>query len=400
MMRVLFLAPQPFFRERGTPIRARNILTGLSEAGHQVDVLCYPFGSPVDIPGVRLLRIPRVPFIHDMKIGPSWAKVPLDFLMFLSAIRLCLRNRYEVIEAIEEAAFLASWLKGVFKTRLIYNMDSHLSDHLAYSGFLTRGPLLHLVKLLESRTMKHADLVVTVCESLSKTVREQAPGTAVLQLEDAPLQEVFEEQREEAQQLRGELGLADRSVVLYTGNFGMYQGLDLLLDAAADVVTAHPEVAFVLVGGKIYQVDLLKKRAKSLGIEKNILFVGTQMINRIPAFITLSNLLVSPRTRGTNTPLKIYDYMQSGRPIVATDLPTHTQALDESCAFLAPAEPKAFAKVLVSAMEDQEGGQARAQAAKIRLEERYSLRLFKERIRAAYRSLDGHGFPLSRNDAG
>ena len=54
----------------------------------------------------------------------------------------------------------------------------------------------------------------------------------------------------------------------------------------------------------------------------------------IPAFLDAADVLVSPRSLGTNTPLKIYQYLRSGRPIVATRLLTHTQVLDDEVAIL------------------------------------------------------------------
>ena len=58
-------------------------------------------------------------------------------------------------------------------------------------------------------------------------------------------------------------------------------------------------------------------------------------------------MLVSPRIAGTNTPLKLYAYLKTGKPIVATDLPTHTQVLTSQTALLAPPDPRAFGQALL-----------------------------------------------------
>ena len=55
-------------------------------------------------------------------------------------------------------------------------------------------------------------------------------------------------------------------------------------------------------------------------------------------------MLTSPRSKGTNTPLKIYQYLRSGKPIVATRLLTHTQVLDDDTAMLTAPDPQAFAR--------------------------------------------------------
>ena len=72
----------------------------------------------------------------------------------------------------------------------------------------------------------------------------------------------------------------------------------------------------------------------------------------IPDFIDRSEVIVSPRSRGTNTPLKIYGYLRAGKPIVATDLLTHTQILDTSVAHLVPPTPAGLSQGLLKVLKD------------------------------------------------
>ncbi|MDD4872649.1 MAG: glycosyltransferase, partial [Kiritimatiellae bacterium] len=182
-MKVLFIAPQPFFRDRGTPIRALRQIEELSRLGHSVDIACYPLGRDVDLPGVKIHRVICWPGLKDIKVGPSLAKFPLDLLLFFKVFLMCLKTRYDVIQAVEEGAFFGVWFKKLFGCRLIYNMDSHLTDQLKYSGFLTSGPLLWFAETLEKSAMRNAEYVVTVGSVLSEHVRSVAPGVKVLQLE-------------------------------------------------------------------------------------------------------------------------------------------------------------------------------------------------------------------------
>jgi glycosyltransferase involved in cell wall biosynthesis len=386
-LRVLFIAPQPFFRERGTPLRARNILRALSEAGCQVDVLCYPFGDPLELPGLRIIRSPRVPGIQDVRVGPSFAKVPLGALMSLRAFWLCLRNRYDVIHAVEEAAFFAVALKSIFGCKFVYNLDSFISEHLEYSGFVKAKPVLQLARVVERVTIRGANIGVTVGQDISAKVRIISPRTTVLQLEDAPLNDTFDERKEEADAIRGRLQLGAAPVILYAGNFGGYQGIDLLIRAAACVGRVRPDVRFVLVGGDAETIPAMTGLAESLGTSENCIFTGRRPTPELGAYLTMANFLVSPRTQGTNTPLKIYDYMQSGRPIIATNLLTHTQVLDESCAMLTAPEPEAFASGILRLLNDSDLGTSLAAAAARRLDETYALPIFKRKVQTAYQRL-------------
>jgi glycosyltransferase involved in cell wall biosynthesis len=386
-VKILFIAPQPFFRERGTPIRTRHQLQVLGQMGHEAHIVCYPFGVDIDIPGVRIFRTMRLLGIRDVLVGPSLSKIPMDFLLFWRAFYLCWRERYDVIQAVEEAAFFAVWLKKIFRCKLIYNMDSHVSDQLRYTGFVTLQPLLKFVQFLERSAMRNAACVVTVCQALTDVVKAWSPSTPVLQLEDSPVHERFVEDPEGARRIREKYNLGDAPVVLYAGNFISYQGVNLLLESARLVNLARPDVRFLIVGGQPHQIKEKQALVDEMGIGSVCIFTGKYPTYEIPAFTSAANILVSPRIEGTNTPLKIYDYMQSGRPIVATNLPTHTQVLDGTCAELADPDPESFAGAILRLLNSPERGAQLARAAADRLEQRFSLKILKEKARQAYQDL-------------
>ncbi len=389
-MNILFLAPEPFFRVRGTPINVRHVVTALAEAGHRVDLLCYPFGETVPLPeGVRVIRSPRPPCVRDVGVGFSPAKLMLDFFFFWKALGLFLRTRYDVVHAVEESAFLALPLLALRRARFIFDMDSLLSDQLRYGE--RGGPLLaRTAAALERRAMRRADFVLTVCQSLSDEVHARAPGARVVQIEDAPIGPSAQEDAEGAARLRQELNLGCAPAVVYTGNFERYQGIDLLLRAARTVLEQRPDVRFVLVGGEPAHVAHAQELAADLDLGEGCLFTGLRPMEEMAAFMTFSSILVSPRTRGTNTALKLYTYMQSGRPIVATRLPTHTQVLDETCAVLVQPQAEDFAAGILGLLEDPERGEALAREARARVATRYSLAAFNHKVRQAYQDLERH----------
>ncbi len=365
----------------------RNVLTALSEAGHQVDLLCFPWGEDVEIPGVTIHRVVRIPGLREIKVGPSIAKAVMDSLMFWQALWMCLRNRYDVIHAVEESAFFAVLFKRLFRCRLVYDMDSSISDQLGYTGFMPFRPVLALVARLERRAMRRADFVLTVCRALTDDVRRREPSARVVQIEDAPVEAEFQDDLEGARKLREELGLGDAPAVVYTGNFESYQGLDLLLRALATVHRQRPEVRGVLVGGEPEQVARAMKAARSLGFAEACVFTGKRPVEQMRAFMTLASVLVSPRTKGTNTALKVYSYMQSGRPIVATRLATHTQVLDDSCALLVASNPDDIAAGILRALNEPLFAAALGREACARVATRYSLEGFKEKIKEAYEAM-------------
>jgi glycosyltransferase involved in cell wall biosynthesis len=176
-------------------------------------------------------------------------------------------------------------------------------------------------------------------------------------------------------------------VVLYTGTFEAYQGLDLLFEAMARVHERRPDARLLLAGGKPDQVARASQAARAAGIEAVTVFAGERPATEIPAYLLAADVLVSPRSRGTNTPLKIYQYLRAGRPIVATRLLTHTQVLDDETAILTDVSAARFADGILVALEDRARAEAVSLGARRLAETKYSYEAYLERTRRACAAL-------------
>lgn len=386
-MKILLVAPQPFFEKRGTPLAVCQLLKALTDLGHIVDLVTYHIGEDIAISSVSHYRTMRLPFIKRVKKGQSAAKVFLDLFIFLKAVRLLSKNRYDCIHAVEEAAIMGVFLKKIFHLPLIYDMDSSIPEQLRDSGsrIWTNSIMLSTASSLEKLTINHADIVLPVCQALRDRVNKISPGKQVVVLEDIPNVEPFNpDMKERVDQLRHELGLEGKMVVLYTGTFEGYQGIDLLLGAIPGVIREFPDVRFILVGGEPGQVREKLQQASELGITEDVVVLGKRPLEEMPLYMEMADILVSPRNKGTNTPMKIYTYLQSGKPIVATRLLTHTQVLTDEVSLLVEPEAKAFACGILSLLKD-DGLRARlGKAGKRLVEEEYSYDSFKKKVREAY----------------
>ena len=129
-MKILVLAPHPFFQARGTPLAVRTVLEFLCGRGHQVDVLTLHEGEDLAIPGCRIFRIPRLPGIHDVRAGFSFKKVACDAVMVVECLRMVRHTRYDLIHAVEESAFIAALASAVSGIPYIYDMDSSLAEQM------------------------------------------------------------------------------------------------------------------------------------------------------------------------------------------------------------------------------------------------------------------------------
>lgn len=161
-------------------------------------------------------------------------------------------------------------------------------------------------------------------------------------------------------------------IILYAGTFEAYQGLHLLVDAAPAILRAHPDVRFLCLGGNPGQVATMQARARDQGVAQYFSFPGTVPPDDVEHHFRIASVLVSPRISGTNTPLKIYSYLRSGVPILATNILSHTQVLTPEVALLVEPQPESFAAGILRLLGDDQLSRRLAKNALQLAEESYS----------------------------
>ena len=382
-MNVLLVAPQPFYQERGTPIAVRLLAETLCEFGHRVDLLVYHEGEAVEAANLRLVRAARPPGVRRVPIGISASKLACDAMLIWRMLAMLRRNRYHVIHAVEEAIFPAVVVSRYARARLVYDMDSSLADQLTDKWRWLRALRAPLVGL-ERSAVRRAAVTVAVCEDLAAKVRPWVGEDRVIVLPDVPFGEASDGAPVEA--LRELAGARDGVLALYVGNLERYQGIDLLLDALARLPHGSP-VRTAVIGGAAADVARYRGIAEQKGLADRVRFLGPRPLARLGAYLAQADVLVSPRTLGRNTPMKIYSYMQSGKAILATDIRTHTQALDSTCAYLAAPSAAAFAGALQRLGEDAGLRERLGRAAHARAERDYSLGSYRRKLRSLYERL-------------
>jgi len=385
-MRILLIAPQPFFAQRGTPINVRQMAQTLSEAGHEVHLATYPMGEAVEMPNLFIHRALSIPGVRTVPIGFSWRKVALDATLALRVWTLLAGARFDVVHAVEESVFFALPVARLRGIPVIYDLDSWLSDQLAYAGRVKSPVLLNLLRRMERAVLLRSRLAITVSASLSDAVRALHPGVLVAQIEDCPIEEALRApDPARVTSLRESFGLGDRRAIVYTGNLESYQGIELLLPAFAQVASARGDAVLVLVGGSPAQIDAVRARVAALGMDADrVVLTGQRPASEMPEWMAMGTMLVSPRLHGGNTPLKLFSYMWSAVPIVATNLSTHTQVLDAHSAVLCEPTPEEMAIAILAVLDEPARFASRGANARARVARDYSREAFRRKLLAAY----------------
>ena len=345
---VLIVAPQPFYEDRGTPIATRQLATALAMLGFQVHLLAYPIGTDQEIQGVRVIRSANPFGVRRVPVGFSLRKLGLDLGMLASYRRLLRRHRYAAIHAVEEMAFAAVACNS--GCPVVYDMQSSLPDQLRSHWIFRAGPVQRLCRWLEGWLVKSADAIV--CSAgLKDHVRSLNPSAFVTEM--LYMNAVGLPDPARPLELRARIGIAAGArVVLYSGTFEPYQGLDLLAAAMPAVLRSHPDVVFVLIGATGRPTLADDPEVRALVESGRLHILPRQERNLIPSFMAMADVLVSSRSYGENVPLKIFDYMASGRPIVATDIKAHRALLDADCAVLVDVSAQGLAAGIRRVLDD------------------------------------------------
>lgn len=386
---MLVLAPQPFFSPRGTPFSVyyRSMVT--AELGYSIDLLTYGQGTDAVIDGVTLIRGPELLALGAVKTGPSFAKLVHDGFMFCKFLWLLLRGKYDVVHAHEEAVFFAALIKPLFGYRLIYDMHSSLPEQLDNFGYSRSRLLKRVFEFLEVRSLRAADAIITICPALRDQVERLAPWAmdkheliensiydAVVLSEPVTQGSTPNKALPDVAALAGGL-----TSVVYAGTLESYQGIDILLTGVGELAARRDDFALIIAGGTAAQVGHFEALARSVGAAERVQFLGQLQPQAARHLAASADIILSPRSTGTNTPLKTYEQLACGVPLVATRIYSHTQVLTDSLAVLVEPTAAGMAEGIEALLIDPSKGHELVAAAQAHYAEHYARPVYTSKLK-------------------
>jgi hypothetical protein len=164
------IAPQPFFTPRGTPFSIRGRIQAVVALGHSVDLVTYHAGDDIFLPGLRIYRTPRIPWMRHVPIGPSYRKIFLDILLFGAALKRLFVQRYEIIHTHEEAGLIGAVISRWAGAHHLYDMHSSLPQQFTNFSTYNYRPVVWVFELMERFVVRRADAVIAICPELLQRV--------------------------------------------------------------------------------------------------------------------------------------------------------------------------------------------------------------------------------------
>ncbi|GAB7027085.1 glycosyltransferase family 4 protein [Geotalea toluenoxydans] len=332
-IKVIMLAPTPYFSDRGCHVRIYEEAKALRQLGVDVRIVTYHLGR--DLGQIPTYRACRIPWYKKVEAGPSWQKPYLDILLLFKAMRIARTFSPDLIHAhLHEGALVGFFLKKWLQVPLLFDYQGSLTAEISAHRFIKKKSLLHKVFAGLERTSNNlADFIVTSSSpSASALVNDwHMQANRVQALIDGVDTDDFRPYSKMA--CRIELNLPqDVPIVGFLGLLNEYQGIDILLEAISILKGQNTRLFFLVMG--FPEAEYVKK-AKDSGLDSIIRFTGRIDYSLAPKYLSACDLAVSPKISLSEANGKLFNYMACGLPTIVFDTPVNREILGETGAYAA-----------------------------------------------------------------
>lgn len=322
------VAPTPYFSDRGCHVRIYEEAKALRQMGSDVRIVTYHLGR--DLGQIPTYRTCRIPWYKKVEAGPSWHKPYLDVLLLLRALRVTKEFSPDLIHAhLHEGALVGFLLKKWLRVPLLFDYQGSLTAEISAHRFTKKGSLIHRAFATLERSINNmADLIITSSsQSAVALVNDwHMPAQRVQAVIDGVDTDNFRLQSKA--DCRKELKLPqDIPIVGFLGLLNEYQGIDILLDAAAKLKSQNIRLHILVMG--FPEKHYMKKAAES-GLDSMIRFTGRIDYSMAPQYLSACDVAVSPKISLSEANGKLFNYMACGLPTVVFDTPINREILGDT----------------------------------------------------------------------
>ncbi|HLY26165.1 MAG TPA: glycosyltransferase family 4 protein [Aggregatilineales bacterium] len=384
-LRILAIAPTPFFVDRGGHVQIDEQARALQKLGNTLELCTYHIGR--DRPDLTIRRIGRVPWYNKTDAGPALGKLYLMVLVFMLAYREIRRFKPDILHGHGwDGCWIAFALYKLTGTPFVFDMQGSFTGEIVAHGYATEKSVFsHFLKWLERRTL-HLGTVVTQSEQMVHDAIADfgVRPDHIFHTFDGVDTDRFRPGLD-ASDLREALKLpAGKKVVVFVGLLKPYQGVDSLLDAIRILVAdfRYTGAHFLIMG--FPDEDVYAQRAAHMGVGEFCTFPGKIDYDQLPRYLALGDVAVAPKLSPTEGDGKIYNYLANGLPIVAYDRPASKEILGDLAVYAKLGDSHSLACALREALTNEKLAADLAAKGRALAVERFSWLAVARRLMVAY----------------
>jgi glycosyltransferase involved in cell wall biosynthesis len=374
-LKVIHIAPTPFFSNRGCHIRIRNEIEGLQQNGIKVILCTYHHGN--NVPGLDVRRIRAIPGYTKTSAGYSPFKFVADILLFFLVFKTVWRERPVLIHGHLHEGALLGWLVSIFlywrRIPVVMDMQGSLSGELKAYGVFTSFPLLLRFFLVIEKIICRLPHFI-VCSSLG-SISFLRRKCKIEDNKSSMLQDVVPEkffQTHDKSYWRRTYRIPeDKSVVIYTGSFLTGKGIEHLLESMKLLLSKRKDLFFIYLG---YPEEPVLEFVRKHGLTNNSMVVGEVSYDELSGWLSVADVAVEPKMADSGEASgKVLHYMASALPVVCFDLINNRNFLADNGFYAEPGSVSSLAAAIEMAVADPVKAAQKAKNGRIKLENDYSL---------------------------
>ena len=371
-LKVLMIAPTPFFADRGCHVKILEEVRALSRRNIDVKVVTYHIGRNIE--GVDIQRIVNIPWYKKLEAGPSIHKYYLDLLLAFKAIKVAARFKPDIIHAhLHEGVFAGKIVQLFIRKPLIADYQGSMVGEMLDHGFMKRNSFPFRFNSWLERTVNKWPQKIIFSSSGAKEfflANFNVNCEKVVSFIEGTNTDEFHPGYDTSR-LREKLNLpGGKKIVIYLGVLTKYQGVDILIDSINDVKHKFNDVHFLIVG--FPNLEYYTEMAQKLGVSDWVTFTGRVNHEDVPKYLNLADIGVSLKLSKTEANGKLFGYMAVGLPCLVFDTKTNKEILGDTGIYAEYNSKKSFVEKLIFLLENEKTAKEYGRIARLRVLEKYT----------------------------
>jgi glycosyltransferase involved in cell wall biosynthesis len=336
-----------------------EVIKNLSKSGHKIYLLVKGFDKTTAINNVKMFSIKG---LNSSMIGLS--RAPHSFFTMLN-----INKEHDIDMIYTRLEYVGAFVSKVLKIPVIIEVNGiSWEENLLRTDFISRmlNTLKNIfsfdiLKIRDKMILNSATKVVVVTERMKELLLEEnilkrARINDIIVINNGVNTEIFKPLDMDKNEFRKELNLSLSGYYInFTGNLFRYQGIEYLIKSAPLILEKCPNAKFLIVGDGQMKKELMELTEQT-GASDKIIFTGAVPYEEVPKYINASDVCVVPKKplKSGYSPLKLYEYMACGKPVVASNLPGfEILEQNEAGILVEPENSEELAEAIIKLLKDE-----------------------------------------------
>ena len=322
-MKILYITLENLSLHKGSVVHVKEIVNGLRKLGHHVGLVASSLNKSEEADRfynlnvitsfmLRLFRLKKQPYIAS--------------LIFLFLYLLRILPQYDIIYARDYHTVIAAFFpRLIFKKKLVFEINGIANEEqrLKSHSILNRI-LVFLIREAEKMATKYSERIISVTPQIGVYLIQNYHcfPDKVKVIPNGVNTKKFHPIHDEALlgEWRGRLGIAKEEIIIaFVANLAPWQGVEILIEVAPFLLKEVKNIKFLIIGDGILK-KAFKEKVNNLGVTDHFIFTGMVNYKEITNYINIADICVLPKRRLKSgySPIKLYEYMACGKPVIAS----------------------------------------------------------------------------------